>query len=172
MPFVADRDLSTMVDLDAVDRACKRITDDAGDRLQANVRRNTPVDASPFRDKPDRPRGALRESIERGRVEATVPDYRVRVFTEDPVAPHVEWDTRPHTIRARRPGGRLHWRDRQTGDHRFAASVEHPGTTGQHMFAAGAARTEAEIEAVAEPAVRQFERELIRGRTTSRRGVA
>jgi hypothetical protein len=169
MPFVASRRLEDMLDEDAPDRAARRIAKDGTDRLVANTKRNTPIDTNPYRYRPGRPRGHLRASIEDGPVlPVQTPagrGYRGTARTFDDVAPHVEWDTRPHRIEPREPGGTLHWRDRETGDHRFAKGVDHPGTSGQHMFAIGAAITEAEVEAIARPALRDFERELVPLRT-------
>jgi hypothetical protein len=124
----------------------------------------------------------LRESIEGTRVErafhAGQQVYEGRCQTFDPVAPDVEWPTKPHTIRpredrgpasviaTRRPRGTvqdgraaLSWVG--PGGRHFAKVVHHPGTRGAHMFAIGAAITEAEVPAIAEPALRIFERDVI-----------
>lgn len=171
MPFVSSRPLADMLDEDAPGRAARRITDAGGDRLKLNTRRNTPIDTSPFRDKPGRPRGALRASIHRSRIERYVSSrgsgFRVRVLTEDPAGPHVEWPTRPHWITPRRPGGALRWRDQESGDVRFAKRVWHPGTNGVHMFALGAAKTEAQLGEIAAPALALFRRELSPPRVAS-----
>jgi hypothetical protein len=54
-------------------------------------------------------------------------------WTDVDYAPFVEYDTRPHEIRAR-PGGAL--RFPVGGMTVFAARVQHPGTKGHHMFRA------------------------------------
>lgn len=161
MPYVADGSLEDMVNVEACSLTARDIADDGLDAFEGNVRRNTPIDTSPFRDRPGRPRGALRDSIHRTPVNKTAspagPAYRGRVETEDPVGPNVEWDTAPHVIEPRDPDGVLHWRDRITGEDRFAKRVEHPGTIGAHMFSIGAAITEHELEHVAAPALRRWE---------------
>lgn len=169
MPFVADRRLEDMLDEDAAPRCARRIARDGLDRLVDNTKRNTPVDTSPFRDKPGRPRGALRDSIhgtDIDRSRTPLGDvYEGRCRTFDPVGPNVEWTTAPHIIRPRAPGYPLHWRDGQTGDDRFAYEVHHPGTRGQHMFAIGAAITERELDSIARPALNVFEHDLVPSRT-------
>jgi hypothetical protein len=55
--------------------------------------------------------GELKRSWKIGEVEvilnASGERRRIDVYTLDPVAPHVEWDTRPHLIEPRKPGGVL-----------------------------------------------------------------
>ena len=146
MPFTMTRPLTSILDEEAPARCARAIADAAGDRLVLNTQRNTPIDRSPHRDKPKRPRGTLRKSIERTGVERTGLAYRVRALTRDPIAPYVEFDTKPHIIRPRKPGGSLRWRSAR-GVH-FAGAVRHPGTKGQHMFALGALKTKRERAAV------------------------
>lgn len=144
--------LEDLIDETAGDRATRRIADAGGDRLLHNVRERTPVVT-----------GRLLLSISRGRVTRQLQPaggvaYGVTVGTDDPKAPHVEWDTRPHDIPQAfgRPypfgvGGRF--------DGKF-----HPGTTGQHMFSRGAMATLEDVPAVAAPALALFRREVIRER--------
>lgn len=76
-----------------------------------------------------RRRPGVRREMRRGTV-AMVSE----VYTDDPVAPFVENDTRPHIIRPKKPGGRLRFRLWPTGELVYATMVRHPGTTGQHMM--------------------------------------
>jgi hypothetical protein len=115
-----------------------------GRRLRELVAEYTPVSDDPFRQFPGRLPGTLRRSWRIGEVVVGGERFTVSVDTEDPVAPHVEWDTAPHRIRPRpereaaaaAQGKRamLAWRNRQ-GLLVFAHEVLHPGTRGSHMMA-------------------------------------
>lgn len=59
--------------------------------------------------------------------------YIGQVKTDDPIAPFVENDTRPHIIRPKNPNGFLRFRLWPSGQLVFAKMVRHPGTTGHHM---------------------------------------
>lgn len=167
MPYEATGSLQDMISPEACALTAREIADAGLDAFQANVRRNTPIDTNPYRDRPGRPRGTLRESIERtpvdrGRTPAG-PAYRGRVFTEDDVAPFVEWDTAPHEIRARFAKA-LRWRD--AGGLNFRKAVMHPGTQGQHMFAIGANLTEHELPGIAAPALARWQIMVTRREST------
>jgi hypothetical protein len=168
MGYHATASLEEMIHPEACERTAREIADDGLEHFQSHVRRNTPIDTNPYRDRPGRPRGSARESVKRTPVRhvntATGPAFVGSVFSDDEVFPFIEWDTPPHTIRPKEPGGTLHWRDRSSGEHRFAKEVHHPGTKGQHPFAIGAAVTEAELDTIAEPHLAGFERELLEGR--------
>lgn len=122
----------------------RRITERVGERLHERVTEHTPVAEAPpevsaatfIRERGGRVPGELKRSWKIGTV--TVSDggraISVDVYTEDPVAPHVEWDTAPHLILPRKPGGALRYRDR-LGNVVFAKVVNHPGTRGVHMMA-------------------------------------
>lgn len=164
MPFVIDRPFDEHIDGLAAQRCVRAIAEAGGARLERNIRELTPVDESPYRFKPARPRGTLKASVHAEGVEphrsSRGVGWQRRVVTDDPVAPYVEWTTRPHEIRPRRPGGRLHWQD--SHGHHYATLVHHPGTKGQHMFSRGAAVTERELPQIAAEPLRQFARELVR----------
>lgn len=114
-------------------------------RLAELVAEFSPVSDDPFRQFPGRLPGTLKRSWQLGHIIVGEDVYYVEVFTEDPVAPHVEWDTAPHRIRpkparvaaAAAQGRRamLRWWDRNTGQMVFAHEVLHPGTSGAHMMA-------------------------------------
>lgn len=128
----------------------RRTTEKVGEDLRKRVRRHTPVakmDAS-IRASYDsmghwisaragRVPGTLKESWQVGEVEVVVEGsgerFRIPVYTLDQVAPYVEWETRPHLIVPRKPGGVLTIPTR-TGMV-FATLVHHPGTRGAHMMA-------------------------------------
>lgn len=162
MPYRASGRLEDMINPGAVDVAGEAIALEALEEFQDYVKDNTPIDTNPYRDRPGRPRGAARDSVERSRVVKRAGAWRGSVFTEDEVFPFIEWDTPPHTIRPKDPDGWLSWRDRRTGERIFAKEVRHPGTKGQHSFAIGAAKTEAELERIAQPALAAFARDLVR----------
>jgi hypothetical protein len=141
-------------------RAAKKV----GDDLHQRVRRHTPV-AKPgaaaimasyggsgawIRARGGRVPGTLKESWQVGDAEVELTGsaglrYRVPVFTFDPVAPHVEWDTMPHLILPRKPGGVL--TIPTVGGMVFATLVHHPGTRGAHMMATALAEVAASWEA-------------------------
>lgn len=137
-----------------------RMTEEVGELLTEEVTRRTPVaDLPPGVTEKMRGRapGTLKESWETGPVERrrspTGTEGRaVESYTMDPIAPHVEWPTRPHAIRPRldrapasvvatgrprRMGG-----DPQAalrfvnafGRVVYANEVWHPGTQGTHMM--------------------------------------
>jgi hypothetical protein len=171
MPYVATADLQDLINPAASTAAAREMAEAGLDAFQANVRRRTPVDTDPFRDRPGRPRGFARASVERTRVRRVVlptgPAYRGEVFSDDDVFPFIEFDTLPHDIRPRVAGRALRWRDRRTGDERFAAVVHHPGTRGQHPFSIGALVTEAELEEVCRLALVRWERAVTRAAVRS-----
>lgn len=76
--------------------------------------------------------GALRDSIVVEKVTGKVATYRVKITA--PYAPYVVNPTRPHRIHARRAKA-LRWVDAASGEVRFAAWVDHPGTKGQPFLA-------------------------------------
>lgn len=118
--------------------ACRRMADRAGDRMVDLTIANTPID-----------KGVLRSSWYQKPVQKTFvavwPAYESGVATDVDYAPYVEWDTRPHEIRAK-AGGVLRWIDSKTGDVRYATIVHHPGTTGQHMVGIAADVVESEAD--------------------------
>lgn len=166
MPWICDMELDDMLDPEAAPRACRRIADAAGDRMQELTKRFTPVDRSFGKDTSARPRGTARESIYRTPVEERLgiagATFRVRVVSDDPVFPYIEWNTRPHVIRPRPergPRARLSWRT--PSGRVFAREVHHPGTQGQHPFARGELQVRGEVGRIARGPLARFERELV-----------
>jgi hypothetical protein len=146
-------------------RFARRATAKVGDELHHRVRRHTPVSkpGAPavvasygasgewIRARGGRMPGTLKESWEVGEVTVVVEGsaglrYTIPVFTLDPVAPDVEWDTMPHLILPKRPGGRLTIPTPQGMV--YARAVHHPGTRGAHMMATALAEVAASWERV------------------------
>jgi hypothetical protein len=161
----------------ATQRSAERIADAGTDRLERNIKRRTPVDTSPFRHKPERPRGALKDSVHRTeglvtkQVRARLRTITGEVISDDPIWIWVEEDTLPHTIRARVPGERLRFQsangfvgadgtDYPAGTWVEVDEVEHPGTKGQHMMTLGALDTEAQTEEIARDPVGRWRHEV------------
>jgi hypothetical protein len=183
--FVCDQQLEDMVDPRAVTVAGRAMTDKGGSRLAEATRVRTPIDTSPTLGLPRlRPRGTARESIMEGDVRQHVSTggrgWEKRAFTEDPIFPYIEWNTRPHEIRptlehearvaaeneARAPGQpkkraalRFPGRDGVT----FRGALHHPGTTGQHPFARAAAFIETEVPGMFDVELERFGHDLTNG---------
>jgi hypothetical protein len=178
VPFVASRRLEDMVDPKAVTVAGRAMTEKGGQRLMEATKARTPIDTSARGGLPsDRPRGTARESVIRTAVKQHVSTlgrgWQVRVYTEDPVFPYIEWNTRPHLIeptpehkaRAEAEGRQAMLRYYQGGRVRMSARVMHPGTTGQHPFARAAAFIEAEVPHMFREELARFARDLVPSRT-------
>jgi hypothetical protein len=146
----------------------RRMADHGGARMTELVKANTPI--SPPLDQIERavrprkrPHGTLRESIRQKEVVATADGFVSGCETEDPVAPHVEWSTRPHEIRPNPPNRWLAFV--KNGRWVYARIVHHPGTHGQAMFRIGAHVTEHELaHGLLQPELEEFKREMERRR--------
>jgi Bacteriophage HK97-gp10, putative tail-component len=145
-------------DIDEVELAlCLRMAYE----IQEKVRRYTPtairppkVTASVFAAERSRRPGTLKDSWEIGHLAKLGNTSWIEVYTEDPIAPYVEYDTRPHPIRAR-PGSVLRFRSTKTGEVVYAAEVLHPGTTGVHMLARACAEVAADADRLMRGVVRR-----------------
>lgn len=186
MGFVSAARYEDLVDPGAPRRCTRRIAVAGGRRLERNVRANTPVDTSPWKNTRLRRRGQLRS---RNRAQPVEPfigpggsGYQRRVVNDDPVAAHVNYPTRPHVIRPRidresatvlatgRSRGTVHggnahlaFRVGPGGRMVFAREVKHPGTQGAFFMELGAAKTEAELDEIARIPVQRMEAELVKG---------
>lgn len=159
MGFTREGTLEDLFEPRFADDVGKAICDAVGDRMLDRVRERTPVAQLPaaykgdyeewVSDRGERRPGTLRDKWRRTPVTGTTGSgLRVVVFNPDPVVDHVEYETRPHAIRA-------HMRAGPNGSYqgslrfpvgpvfRYAVEVWHPGTQGVHMMR----DTEAEIEA-------------------------
>ena len=151
MSYKASGSLSHVVnveeDVDEIERA---LALRMAYEIQEAVRRLTPVavrtpqvSAGVFARERSRRPGTLKDSWEIGHLTKIGSVAMIEVYTEDPIAPYVEYDTQPHTIRAK-PGSVLRFRSTKTGDVIYAAEVMHPGTTGVHMLAKACAQVAAD----------------------------
>lgn len=147
----------------------RRAAHKGGQRLQRLVRARTPVHT-----------GHLRDSIRQKRVISYVNERGERVYesgaeTDVAYAPEQEhgwglWG--PHhakyEIRPKKPGGVLHWIDPKTGLDVYATRVMHPGAPGAHMFAIGAAQTEAEFHEIVREDLFRWAKEVERQNKSDR----
>ena len=118
------------------------------------VRKYTPVAVRPpkvsaatFRAERHRRPGTLKDSWDIGHARRVAGRLVVEVFTDDPIAPHVEFDTQPHRIKAR-AGKYLRFRSSKTGQVVYAREVLHPGTTGVHMMGRACAEVSADADRI------------------------
>lgn len=182
MPYIADRKVEDLINPAAVPRAGRRMTLKGGRRLHDETRRLTPVHVpEPGAETRLRKPGDLRRSVKRGvitdHVGVGTSGWQVRVYTDDPVAPHVEWSTRPHDIRPRadrapasvvqtgrprgtRQDGRAALRFTIGGRVTYARVVRHPGTRGVHMFARAATKVQVQAGSMFGPELQVFKRDL------------
>lgn len=166
--------LVDLFDVSSVERTARNIVERVGDYTHDRVVRHTPVAKPPpgvdFDDwldaRGDRKPGELKRSWRVGEVEAynavTGERMKIDVYTLDPVAPDVEWDTQPHIIVPKDPDGFLRFWS-QRGDIVFAKIVRHPGTKGVHMMATALAETAAAWHAIAADEVAKWAAMHFRG---------
>lgn len=140
------RGLTELVDewAEELPHVARRIAERVEERFLELVRDFTPMSDDPFRQFPGRLPGTLKRSWEAETELLSEGRLRVTVETHDPVAPHVEYPTRPHIIRPRperaaaaAAEGRvamLRFYDRDTGRVVFRHEVHHPGTAGAYMM--------------------------------------
>lgn len=141
----------------------RKMADHGGARLTELTKQNTPIGPAPSAmesavRRAKRKPGDLRRSFEQKAVVALPGNrYQSGVETHDPIAPFVEWPTRPHEILPRRRGGLLAFV--KDGHWVYTKRVWHPGTTGQAMVRISAAKVEAELrEGLLEPELREWKR--------------
>lgn len=127
-------------------RAAEKMARRGGERMTELVRMNTPIAPMqpPLDKRPrKRARGTLRASWFTKPVVPTGTGFESGTATEDPIAPYVEWNTRPHEIRPIPPNRRLAFV--KDGHWWYPRVVHHPGTHGQAMLRIGAAKVEDEL---------------------------
>lgn len=109
------------------------------DEMVKEIKKRTPVYSGPHR-----PGGRLRESIRPIRTVRTPTGVRGGAQSSLKRASFTEYDTAPHKIRARRAPNLIFWWARESV--LFVGKyVNHPGTTGAHMFAKGSDAVEADL---------------------------
>jgi hypothetical protein len=123
-----------------MEAAAMRTAERVGQDLLERVKGHTPIAKPPPGHEAEwlaarkRLPGTLRDSWKCGEVEVVNNGrtYTIDVYTNDRVAPDVEWPTRPHMI-APAPGSMLRfWTS--AGETVFARIVHHPGTQGSYML--------------------------------------
>jgi hypothetical protein len=125
--------------LEAQQRTVKRV----GDLLLQRTRAGTPVAKPPanvpldewIKARHGRLPGTLRESWQVGEVEVDLDGttMTIPVYTNDSIAPYVEYPTLPHLIVPRNPGGMLRFWN-ALGETVYATVVHHTGTKGSFML--------------------------------------
>lgn len=160
MGFERDRSFASLYDESFAHDVAYEIVDAVGDDLLRNVKHHTPTADLPaayhgdyaawIEDRGGRKPGTLRERWRRTKVQGGAGyGLKVVVFNPDPVARLVEWNTRPHLIKAkmrtRDDGGTYQGLLRYPNGPVFKYNVEvwHPGTQGQHMMRNSLAEIEA-----------------------------
>lgn len=147
MPYVGGSLVSLFDDEPqaATKLALRRLAERGGDRMVELTVMNTPIET-----------GNLRTSWYQLPTEKTHfgpwDAYESGVASDVDYAPHVEYGTglwgpshSKYPIVAK-SGGVLRWRDRETGEIRYARQVMHPGSPGQHMVAIAADVVEHEFD--------------------------
>lgn len=173
MPYREDRPLSSLFRDEEVLDVAREITEAVGRRLLEVVMDYTPVAEDSFGERARAP-GSLRRSWRSGDVRVDGRVFTVEISTDDPIAPMVEWPTRPHLIkpsaskeaiaeakfRAKHPGStangpfaRLRFRDR-SGQVIYATMVHHPGTHGAYMMTRALATIDEEWPLIAQRVIR------------------
>lgn len=141
MGYVADASLADLFPDDFVDVVARDIATNVQDALLDSARRRTPVAQIPEayagdlpaweEDRGGRPPGTLRGAWVALSIEEIDGTLSAPVENPDPIASHVEHDTQPHMIFAKKarvlrfPAGPVF---------RYRPFVFHPGTQGQHMM--------------------------------------
>lgn len=156
--------LASLFEDDFVDETSRAIVDEVGKFLLDRVQHHTPVHVplpgqenfnaktvhERWRERGGRRPGTLRDSWYRNEVVVAEGDlFVVTVATDDPIAPYVEYPTRPHVIRPKDPDGYLRFRVKPDGHVVFAQVVQHPGTEGSYMMQKALADVRGEWQAIA-----------------------
>lgn len=168
MSYTANRSLESLFEPEPLARCERRIIERVGEDLQARVKHHTPIAKPPPGAEAEwlaarkRLPGHLRDSWKVGEVEVVIEGelLRISVYTLDPVAPHVEWNTAPHLIVPKNPDGVLRYWDKRGGKV-FARVVHHPGTRGVHMMATSLVEVAESWKRIAREELRQWAREQV-----------
>jgi len=153
LSYKANGTLTALVDVEAdIDRTAEALAYRMAYEIHDKVRRYTPTAVRPPKVTPGafaaeraRKPGTLKDSWDIGHLRKVANVYTIDVYTEDPIAPHVEYDTKPHRIRARN-ASMLRFRSSKTGEVVYAAEVLHPGTTGVHMLLRACTEVQADAD--------------------------
>jgi len=109
MGYVEEGDIAEMFREEPVDELCDRLLRRGGDFLLERVRYYTPVqhvdDAVEGLGGSTRAPGTLQRSWKIRFSDDSTDVLTLEVWTDDPIAEYVEWDTRPHEIRPKADRG-------------------------------------------------------------------
>jgi hypothetical protein len=146
--------------------AQKRTVERAGARLHELTIEHTPVAQPPpghaaeWLASRKRLPGTLRASWKLGQV--TIVAGRdvmaIDVYTNDRIAPYVEWPTMPHLIVPRNPRGMLRFWDK-LGNTIYATIVHHTGTKGSYMLTTALAEVAAFWQTIGAEEIARWARE-------------
>jgi hypothetical protein len=172
MGYEADGKLEDFFHPEPMIECARRTTERVGADLKDRVAHHTPVAKPPsgsvaaeWEAARKRIPGTLKESWQIGEVTVTSNGARltIPVFTDDPVAPYVEWDTQPHLIvpKDQLTGVLRYWDT--SGNIVFAQVVHHPGTKGAHMMATALTEVAATWFAIGSDEFRRWENEQLKG---------
>jgi hypothetical protein len=154
--------------------AAIRTVDRVDDRMLELTKEHTPIAKPPpglsaedfawwLRSRHGRAPGSLRESWRVGEIEVIDGGKLVRkdVYTNDPIAPYVEYPTLPHIIIPRRPGGLLHFFNEHGGSV-YAVIVHHTGTKGSFMLTTAQAEIAVSWQEIGAEEMRRWARDAAR----------
>lgn len=134
--------LELLFDPDDAQRTAREIAKEMGQVMTDETRRIMPRD-------PNTPPGQhIADHIYQSPVRKRGRLYTTGAQTDDERAVYVEYDTRPHWIHPKKPGGTLAFPG-SGAKTVFAKVVYHPGTRGQHVFLRGAAHADALLPRIA-----------------------
>jgi hypothetical protein len=109
MGYHEEGDIAEMFREEPIEELCERILRRGGDFLLDRVRYYTPVqhvdDAAEGIGGHSRAPGTLQRSWKIGYPDGATDTLALEVWTDDPIAEYVEWDTRPHEIRPKADRG-------------------------------------------------------------------
>lgn len=173
MSYKADGSLSDFFGDAPMERAAHRTVERVGKEMRERVRSHTPIAKPPnaavageWLTERKRAPGTLRESWKIGEVVVVGSSGRmsIDVYTEDPIAPDVEWETQPHLIvaKGKAGGGMLRYWDK-AGATVFARIVHHPGTRGVHMMATTLVEVAVSWQEIGKDEIERWSREQLRG---------
>lgn len=167
MPFRTNHRFKDLYNPRFVTDVGHEIVDRVGDSFRGAVARRTPVARIPaaykgdfeewIADRGGRVPRTLRDAWRRsGVINVEGMGLRVTIDNPDPIVKYVEFDTKPHAIRAKQRVGKdgalyqgsLRFPSGPVFIHRV--EVWHPGTTGVHMLRDGAAEIEVTHVSIAE----------------------
>lgn len=142
MGYKAQGNLADFGKTEAMVAAQERAVARVGQLLQERVRVYTPVAKPPpgaeqeWLESRKRQPGTLRDSWQVGEVVVVDGENRmtIDVYTNDSIAPYVEYPTMPHIIIPKNPSGMLMFWDK-LGNKVYATIVHHTGTKGSFMMA-------------------------------------